>query len=311
MKKLKILSLILVGCLLIAGCGISKNIKLTKIDCSASLFFHTAMSGLEFVLNEGQSVVNETLANSYGDIVDSSNYLDNYYYSVVSAVDFCDSIASGQIVTAQTQKIYEYDLDGDDEKIIVFVENKDTTKNNKYIAKLYYVYETVVSYESLLQEQPLLTRTYIFTAQKDAGYSFKEDSSNGITGTYLFDKEKGAMNLAFTYIEQNLIATTTYNTSASLYNYEGNSLGGRIYFSATAGGKTSSIINEFLLKDFYKKAKIGFVKDSKLYINMEETEEEFIAVHNDGDQYVFDVVYDNTIDSKPAVVSAIGWGKQN
>lgn len=310
MKKVKILSLILACCLLIAGCGIDKNLKMTKIGTSASSYYHMAMKNFEFVLNEGQVAVNETLASSYGSFSDSLVYLENYYYSIISMADYCGKITSGTVNTSQIIPPYEYVLGDKDEKIIVFIENKDTTKNNKYSSKLYYVYGGVTSYENLLEEQALLSRTFVFTAQKDGSYTFKEDTTNGMNGAFVFNKENGYLSISFSYTEESLTATTVYTASTQLYNYESNVVGGRMYLNISSGGKNETIIGEFLFKDFYKKLKIGTVKDSKLYINMEKTEEEFVATHNDGDQFVFDVVYDNTIDSKPPQTSVIGWGKQ-
>ena len=81
------------------------------------------------------------------------------------------------------------------------------------------------------------------------------------------------MSISFAFAEQNLFTKTNYNLSTELYNYNGNIIGGRMYVSTTSSGNTSTLINEFLIKEFYKKGKIGIVKDSKLYADMKNITE--------------------------------------
>ena len=119
-------------------------------------------------------------------------------------------------------------------------------------------------------------------------------------GDYFYNKNNGALyiNLEYTQTIQN--STVVYTTHMSIYNYKGGVLGGRIYLDIEQDEEITTIIQEFLSKDFYKKAKMGYVKDKSKSIDMENTTEDKIAVYNKlSDQFVFDVIYDNQKDGSP------------
>lgn len=295
MKKLKIISLILMLCFVFGGCaGKNDNLKLAPIKVSASDFYHQVLTDSLNLLSQTNSKdqsLQDFATVQYSSMLEVAHMGDNHYYSVVSAMDFCVDVAENQ--SEETQKIYEYDID---DQIGVVVVNKQKGKSI-YAVKMYIVNSEQINYDELLKQEPAQTFNYTVSKNKTTSTYDFSDSKNNINGSYLFDASKGKMEMTLNFLLKSQFAQIVYNSKILICNYTNDIVSCRKIVSTTNNGAKSDVVEEFLLEDYYKSAKLGTIKNSDEYVNLEKTTKEQIAVDTAGDGYGFKILYTNTSDA--------------
>ena len=296
MKKIKLLAfMLIIPILMLTGCGgVNANIKLAETDLSTSTFFNQSINELSYVLNKGQVELNAQedaeMSTYFGTMRSMVGEAVDIYYTLISAMDFCLEVAESATAVNETQKIYEYKNEYNSGENFVVVVSKPKGKS-VYTSKMYVVNGTV-NYDQLASTTPVLTNVYTIAKDKTSGmYEFTE-TENDASGEFLFNNKKGKLYFSIEFEITDSFGTINYVTEANLYNYKNNVLGGRILTSLTYGGKTETLVQEYLCKEYYKKSKLGTVKNTALYVDLEQTEEVSIAASNAGDGYGFEMIYD-------------------
>lgn len=316
MKKFKILAALMMFCLLfVAGCGgVNGNIKLQATTLSAADFFNSSIMGLASVRQAGQEQISvnsnaETLSNYQNLVAFASAPLTNQY-SIISVFDFCVELLNAEGSAGVNQKIYEYSDGVSSQRMIVVV---NCVRDTKYTA-IIYLADGGTEFKDLTDSNIVHDATYIVSINKNTGlfeYSGSATNNNGTTatsGTILYEANVGKLNM----VNNLTLDGTNVVCNANFYNYKNGILGGRITMlrqSSTALGM--NIIQEFLLKDYQKKLKIGTYANDEFFVDLTNTTEESIAISNEGDTSGFIIEADSQAESGIVTTSHQVYGTFN
>lgn len=299
MKKLRSILLILIACAVVfTGCvGKSNNLKLISSTKSASSFYFYGLREISLLEYNAFSSIDDSQIITYAMISAMSLQGQDIMLSVSSALDFCMAISDEEISNDTTQKIYEYSYDETElqaQKAVVIVDKKKG--KSLYAAKQY---EVMSEYEisELINQEP--KSSFDFSISKDKTKNLYEfsDTKNKISGDFKYEKSSGVMLVNISFYSSALGTEQKYDISLEFYNYQNQTIGGRIITKSLWSGQSATFIYEFLSKPFAKKAKVGIVRDPKLMLDLTQVEESDVAKYNSGDSYGFNVIYENEKDS--------------
>lgn len=304
MKKIKVLVMALMCvALLLAGCGnLNENIKLTATSERTADFFFNYINEVTYVeyiafSNASQTETRASLNQFFNIIFDSLN--DSI--AISCAVDFCAGVRDG--TESSSSKLYENLPQNGGSKQFIRVKKK-SKKDSVFETELY----------SCTRDSEFADVVNSYTP---TNYSFTivpDNNSNKFTISYTLDGGKCSAvveynaNNGLYNIEINrynsLLSENAIETKIELCNYKNNTEGARctVAYQATDGSQRN-LIFEYLNKDYYQRAKFGYIKDSSQYVKLTATEEENIGAVNSGDDYGYSVVYNNQPDAQEGSAS--------
>ena len=303
MKKLKVLVMIVVICVLVfTGCGEKKGyLNLTQTHQSASDFYYETIDEANFLVNMGEK---KALGKTYEDEYKTLSVLffssNELMYNLISVVDFCIELSGMEEVEGYNQKVYEYFTEYDAiknlcSKSVVHV-IKQENKNNGFIANLYSVEEDTTLSEIINQGTAVsASNTISITRDRASDVYTLIDTQNNIESTFYFNKATGTMKITLSYI-LDIIGNKPVEAEMEFYNYTNNVSGGRIVIETILENENVKCIFEHFAKPFTKRAKMGFVKDETKYYDLTKVEELNIAISNAGDSYGYSITYSNVSD---------------
>lgn len=319
MKKYKIcLLLLLAVCFVFAGCSGDKYLKTASTTDSLSSFFG---NNYTMSINEFKNVNNDsTIISAETEKVTYSNYMlpimsvlpeERCMISVVDYLCAIDQATSrSRIDTVTKTKLYEYDTVfaqelqslsnaqsltslADDVNAVVLI--KSANNDTKINAWLYYKKNTdVYSIATLLEEQNSANLTCEFSVDnfvvQTNTYTLNYGKNGGKVGnvaTIAFNESKGCVNYEIkTTLTYNNVATN-FTFEKSIYEYLNSAVGVRTLSKFNNKDKATTIIYEQITKDFYKKLKVGEVKDEDNILSMETMIEDNLAKPNSSDSKGF------------------------
>lgn len=343
MKKIKICLLLFVSVALVfAGCSGEKYLKTTSTSlCLANFYEQNYISSLANFDNVEQ---NSSVFLLEEDKIAYSNYVKSFYQilpeqrCIMSVIDFYIAMnqTEGTIYidpNAKT-KVYEYDTVFSQEllsmtttsgkassasgtKAVILVQS---AKSNKEITAYLFYKNASDSYDisDLIADVDSAHCTYIFTfnkiVQQTNTYTFtygKNKTKTGCETSVSFNETRGCLN----YEIKTVIDDTGVNFSSSVYKYSNYTIGVRAVSSYNLNSQNTKIVYEQLGKDFYKKLKLGQIKNESDMLSMDAMKEDSLATQNISDLTGF-VVENNTQNNveqeeTPITISYFKYGGTN
>lgn len=338
MKKFKFGLLLLICCAFIfSGCVGDKYLKTQGTNLSpATFYFNNYITSLAEFQNVPKD---ESVIALESDRITYANYMKSLYQVLpeercaVSVLDYLCAVnqtdGSARLDTKTKTKIYEYatvfrtELEASDKtsfnssnyanvKSVIVV--KSAKNDLELSAYLYYMNKSTnaeVSY--LLENTDMADYTFIFTQNKYSvqtkTYTLsygKNGSKTGCTINATFNDSKGALILdTKTYLGASNVSTSI---KKSIYKYSNGIVGIRAISNYVDGSKVLNVIYEQMNKDFYKKLKLGEIRDEQSILSMETMQENKLAKPNSSDNLGFEIEYNTQDDSKENKISCIKYG---
>lgn len=341
MKKYKICLLLLLGLsLILSGCGGDKYLKTKSTNLSLANFFNTnyVTSVKEF---DGIGK-DDTIITVEADRINYSNYMQPLMSVLpeercaISVVDYLSAINQKEgvlrIDSVTKTKIYEYktvfkqelmsqantsSLAENASNISAVVLVKSTpNKNDAEIGAWLFYKNSSEKYDvaSLLNEQANANLTCVFTINKYVVQTNAYTLTYGKNGakassetTVTFNGAKGCLNYEIKTALTNNTSTINYTFKKNIYLYANSVVGVRSLISFKNNNKNANIIYEQMSKDFYKRLKLGDVKNEADILSMETMQEDNLAKENTSDSVGFKFVSD-TQESEGNIISYIKYG---
>lgn len=334
MKKLKIcLLLFLSATIVFAGCaGINGYLKVAPTNLSVASFYHNnyllGISAFQNVANDSSVIYTETDRLAYKNYTNALYELLPEERCLISAVDYLYEINNSQNASVQKVKVkpYEYrtvlkaELAMSDAtlalkdnyanvKAVVLLERADKTTSLEINTYLFYM-DANADYEVADLQNNVQNAHYVFTFVQ-TGYNvqtktFSLKYNTGCTASATFTQEKGC--LAYTLNSFFGQTKTQIKLDKNIYKYSNGTAGIRVVSEFGAGGANTLAIYEQMTSDFYKRVKVGEVKDRANMLSMETMPEDRFAVYNASDNKGYLLVYDERDDSTVARIVSESYG---
>lgn len=317
MKKINICLLLFLSAVMVfAGCaGSGGYLKTAPTSMSAASFFNNCnVVGLETFAHVGGD---SSVINSQTDRVAYSAYTKNLYEllpqerCLISVLSYLCEINSMSSADQQKSKVkpFEYknvlraELDllasthemaenYQNTKAVILLERADKTSSLEITAYLFYM-DTLLNYEvAELQanaQNAHYTYTFVQTGHNVQTNTFSLKYATNCSASATYSAEKGSLNYTVkTYLGANK-AEVEFNKS--IYLYSNGTVGIRVITKNNTGNK-SVIVYEQMETDFYKRLKVGAVKDEAGMISMETMPEDKLAKVNSSDDIGYAFEYD-------------------
>ncbi len=341
MKKLKYCFLLIIcACFIFAGCAGDRYLKTKSTNLSLATFYSNYYVPS---VNEFQNVDQaENIIALQSDRTTYSNYMLPFYEAMpeerclISAVDYLCAVnqadSSIRIDSKTKTKLYEYSTIFKNElkcssktesmanmyaNVRALVVIKGSTNNGEILAYLFYKSTTEeVNLATLLENLNTATYTFSFTLNKYStqtkSYLFsygKNGSKSGCDATFTFNNAKGALNIQYkTYLGESSSSTTI---KKDVYKYSNGVVGVRATSNFKTTSSTMNVIYEQMQTDFYKRLKVGEIKDDSNMLSMETMQETELAKANVSDSIGFEFEYNTQDDEKENTITCIKYGTEN
>lgn len=324
MKRIKIcLLLFLSMAVVLTGCaGISGYLKTTSTTVSVATFFNNnylkSIDTFQNVANDSTVLYTETDRIAYRNYTNFLYDLMPQERCLIATVDYLYEINNSQNASTQKVKLkpYEFSVVLKDElgllpttsvyaenyanvKAVVLLERADKTTSLEVNTYLFYM-DSSSRYEVSDLQNNTQNANYQFTFVQ-TGYNvqtktFSLKYNTTCTATASFNQEKGCLIYTMnTLYGQN---NSAIKLEKSIYEYAGGTCGIRVL---TEYGNTLSVYEQ-MTAPFYKRLKVGEVKDKTYILSLDTMPEDKLAVSNSSDKSGYQLVFDSRDDS---VVSRI------
>lgn len=342
MKKSKICLLLLLSFMLIlSGCGGDKYLKTKSTSQTLSNFYNNNyITSINDFVGVGKD---DTIISIESDRINYTNYMQPLMSvlpeerCVVSVVDYLSAINQKEgilrIDSLTKTKIYEYktvfkqelmsqtntsSLVDDASNINAVILIKSTpNKNDAEIGAWLFYKKNNEKYDvsSLLSEQANAHLTCVFKINKYViqtnsyilTYS-KNDSKVNSETTMTFNDSKGCLNYEIKTVLINNSNTINYTFKKNIYLYANAVVGVRTLVNFKNNNKNASIVYEQMSKYFYKRLKLGEVKNEADMLSMETMQEDNLAKENTSDSVGFKFVSENKEGDGNMTISCIKYG---
>ena len=182
----------------------------------------------------------------------------------------------------------------------------DKSKTKSIYTANFYITNINKTFKDLQSQEPEQTNKFTISRNKNEGlYEFSSPESSA-SGKFNYNQKR--IKCEIEYKATWLSTEAIFKQTLDICNYKNDIIGARSLMSTSASGQVHNSVYEFLSKDFYKSAKIGAVKDSKVYPGLTAVEEGRVGVDNAGDKYGFKVVYDNQSSLTPETANTLEYG---
>lgn len=334
MKKLKIcLLLFLSMAFVFSGCaGINGYLKTTPTQLSVATFYHNnylnGLSTFQNAANDSSVIYTETDRLAY------KNYTKAIYdflpeeRCLMTAIDYLYEINNSQNASVQKVKLklYEYrtvlkaELGLSEQtsayagnysniKAVVLLERADKTTSLEINTYLFYM-DASNSYEIADLQNNTQNAHYAFTFVQ-TGYNvqtktFSVKYNTNCTASATFNQEKGCLSYSFTtYIGQ---TSSQVKLEKDIYKYSDGTAGIRILTEYGTGGQNTLAIYEQMTSQFYKRLKVGEIKDKANIISLETMPDNRLAASNSSDKVGYLLTYDARDDAQVARIICENYG---
>lgn len=338
MKKYKICLLLLVCfAFILSGCAGEKYLKTASTNLSLATFYEnnyiSSFSEFDGVENDDAIISNESDRIAYKNYISTYKQILPEERCIVSAVDYLTAVNQGEgeqrVDNVTKTKIYEYStiykqellvsnktasLANDANDIKAVIVTKSAKNDAEITAYLFYKYKTDKSeISTLLSELENAHYTFIFTLNKHViqtkTYTLvygQNGSKTGCETVVSFNEAKGCLNFSIkTFMGVN---NTLTNFEKSIYKYSNYDVGVRAIAKYKENSKSTTIVYEQLSKDFYKKLKLGEVKDESNMLSMETMQEDKLAKPNNSDLLGFELEHDLQNDEEENKITCLKYG---
>lgn len=335
MKKINICLLLFLSAVMVfAGCGGAGSFLKTKAttDSAASFYQNNYINSLSSFREVGD---NSSIIYAEADRIAFNSYTKAIYDVIpeerclIAVVNYLCEINSTTSVELQKTKVmpYEYgsvlkqelelssktqDLVDNyrNTKAVVLLERADKTSSLELTAYLFYL-DVLARYEISELHNMVQVADYVFTFVQ-TGYNVQTNTfsvkyGTNCTASASYNTEKGCLNYT---MNTTISAVADYDVeiTKSIYKYSNGTVGTRVLCESNSGGKKTVAIYEQRETDFYKRLKVGAVKDPANILSMETMPEEKLAAPNASDGIGYDFVYDIRYDDSEARIICENYG---
>lgn len=321
MKKLKICLLLFLSMVFVfTGCaGINGYLKTTETTLPVATFFHNNyLFGISAFQNAGKD---SSVIYSEADRLVYSNYTNGIYQILpeekcfIAALDYLYEINYSKNTSVQNVKIKPYEF-----RTVLKSELQLKPETNVY-SDNYSNIKSVVLLEWPGQQSSEL-KTYLFymdvstnyevadllNNKQDAHYqfSFIQTGHNiqaktfslkyetNSTASATFNPEKG--NLSYTLKTYVGATKTEVELNKNIYKYSNGVSAIRVISKYGTNGQNTVVVYEQTTSDFYKRAKVGEIKDQANMLSLDTMPEDRLAAVNSSDDKGFLLTYDQRSD---------------
>lgn len=334
MKRIKIcLLLFLSMAVVLTGCaGISGYLKTTQtIDSVATFFNNNYLKGIDTfqnVANDSTVLYTETERVAYRNYTNFLYDLMPQERCLVATVDYLYEINNSQNASTQKVKLKPYEfsvvLKAELEllpttsvyaenyanvKAVVLLERADKTTSLEVNTYLFYM-DASTSYEVSDLQNNTQNANYQFTFVQ-TGYNvqtktFSLKYNTTCTATASFNQEKGYLSYTMnTLYGQN---NSAIKLEKYVYEYAGGTCGIRVLTEYGTGGQNTLSIYEQMTAPFYKRLKVGEVKDKTNILSLDTMPEDKLGVSNSSDKSGYQLVLDSRDDTELARIVCESYG---
>lgn len=297
MKKIKVMAIILAfGLFIFSGCamGVDK-LRLASTSLPVSSICYNYLNTVTLLKQNSQERAADTNTNLRLENFFSNIFFQKYeLIGVISAVDFCEQITVSNNSNL-TEKLY---IDGGTYILVTRSKQGRTIKVE--------IYENTLGqysdFSEIKEQQNSLKANYTFEVKSNGDFAYNltfiDSDKKNCNAKVSFNLKSGILNMELNTFNKHT-STAVIKTDVEILFYQNNVWGGRQIVDYTAqDGVKHCLVWECISKDFYKRAKIGEVKDTKEYSELKSISEESYATYDDGDLNGYVITYDNLSDNR-------------